>query len=206
MEETQSLEETEKEIYENYKKLAYSFSLLSCYFHQLSSPKIKEAIKFEELFHSLNQSNTQNIIENNLNFTINPSSKIKKQKFKNKKKDDTQNINLKEHFNENKSENSSFDFSYLGKKRDNDNSELKINYEKENKVIQGKNKILYKIRIIFKDTNIYLGPYDDETFCLTLIEILETNFKNVEFSEFDFNDCVQNIKKKIYQQHPPINI
>ena len=66
--------------------------------------------------------------------------------------------------------------------------------------------MIYNIRIIFKELNIIFGPYDDEIFCSNLIELLEMCFKNVEFSEFDFNYCLQNIKKKIDKKHPPINI
>jgi len=219
------LTETEKKIYENYKKLAYSFSLLSCYFQQISSQKPKDSIQFEKLFKSI----PRNKIENNINFTI---SKIKKETPKinyieqrlvlkekekenkdfnnfnddfisNKEIDDIKSIkkNIKDEIN-----NFNNEYTYLGKKRENSETNLKIFFEKEIKVIQGQNKIIYIIRIIFKELNIIFGPYDDEIFCSNLIEILKTCFKNVEFSEFDFNYCLQNIKKKIDKKHPPINI
>lgn len=220
--------ETEKKIYENYKKLSYSFSLLSCYFQQLSSPKPKKAIQFEKLFKSIPKIK----IDNNINFTIskrkiekkNESPKInyieQRLVLKEKEKENKDSNNFDEDFILNKeiddikSKNNindkinNFDneYSFLGKKRENNESHLKIFFEKEIKSIEGQNKIIYIIRIIFKELNIIFGPYDDEIFCSNLIEILKTCFKNVEFSEFDFNYCLQNIKKKIDKKHPPISI
>ena len=69
--------ETEKKIYKNYKKLAYSFSLLSCYFQQLSSSNPKESIQFEKIYQSRNK------IDTNISFTI--SKKKMKNKMKHQK-------------------------------------------------------------------------------------------------------------------------
>ena len=115
--------ETEKKIYKNYKKLAYSFSLLSCYFQQLSSSNPKESIQFEKIYKSRNTS-------------------FKIAKKKNEKKNETPKINYIEQRlvvkeKENKDSNNFNDDFILNKEIDdikniknNNNNKIK-NFDKE---------------------------------------------------------------------------
>lgn len=109
--------ETEKKIYENYKKLSYSFSLLSCYFQQLSSPKPKKAIQFEKLFKSIPKIK----IDNNINFTIS-KRKIEKKNESPKINYIEQRLVLKEKEKENKdskTNNNEINFSSNNSKENN---------------------------------------------------------------------------------------
>ena len=182
--------EIDESIRENYKQLSYGFSLLSCYFQQLSSPLLlyineKKNYKYEN-----------NKIYNNINLSFISPMKNNDDKTLIKKKENIMKKIIKKKRNK-----------LLGKKRKEDKKRYNSKIQSIKGNINGRKKFIFNTEINYKNLKMIFGPYDNKIFCNALITVFENyieTFEKKNLSNNNLKDWFELLKKKIYEKYPPI--